>query len=317
MSAPPRLITFAGPAAYLRALARLPVAWDVHPGRQPPWSVSRRAPAPMRVLPAARAHDQIARGRYDGIVCHGFDQLEALPATESPIIAVVHRSAALEAAFGLTPRGSHLAARVRDGAIVFASDARRRSWDLDGVVIPAGIDVSAFPPTDGSAARVLLAGHLRHLFPPMTGADVADEATAGLPTTVLGFDPGLPAARPIDRAFGDALRTHRAFLNTTRAPYEDGVTTAMVEAMASAMGVVALAHPDSPLEHGVNGYIGNGPRELRGYLLELLEDAEARRRLGEAARRTVAGRFSIDRFVRDWTSLVARVIGTPVSACAS
>ena len=38
---------------------------------------------------------------------------------------------------------------------------------------------------------------------------------------------------------------------------------ATVEAMAAGMPIIGNRHPDSPVEHGVNGFLSDDPAELK------------------------------------------------------
>jgi glycosyltransferase involved in cell wall biosynthesis len=71
----------------------------------------------------------------------------------------------------------------------------------------------------------------------------------------------------------------------------------IVEAMAYGVPVVALkaAAKRSPLEHGVTGLVAENAEEFAEYTVRLWNDAALRRRLGQAARATIAEQFSRDR----------------------
>jgi glycosyltransferase involved in cell wall biosynthesis len=76
-----------------------------------------------------------------------------------------------------------------------------------------------------------------------------------------------------------------------------GQQVKVVEAMAYGLPVVALrqAADRSPIEHGVNGFIANDADEFANYALQLWNDRELCRRLGIAARKTIANNFSRER----------------------
>ncbi len=68
----------------------------------------------------------------------------------------------------------------------------------------------------------------------------------------------------------------------------------IVEAMAHGLPVVALSNTaaGSPLKHGVNGFIAEDADSFARYLIELWHDRALCRRLGEAARATIATEHS-------------------------
>ena len=54
------------------------------------------------------------------------------------------------------------------------------------------------------------------------------------------------------------------------------------------------------IEHGVNGFMSNDINELKQYVVDLLNDEDLARKMGEAARETVVKRFSVDKFASKW-----------------
>jgi glycosyltransferase involved in cell wall biosynthesis len=78
---------------------------------------------------------------------------------------------------------------------------------------------------------------------------------------------------------------------------KDGIPTAVLEAMATGLAVVATRSGSIPevVIDGVNGRLvaPGAPAELAGSIAGLLADADERSRLGEAAARTVRERFEI------------------------
>ena len=103
------------------------------------------------------------------------------------------------------------------------------------------------------------------------------------------------------------MRGHRVYLHTARPPFEDGYNLAMLEAMATGVPVVTLAHPTSPIADRGNGLVGRSTLELRLALLELLEDAALAARLGAAGRETVRDRFPITAFRERWSALLDEI----------
>jgi glycosyltransferase involved in cell wall biosynthesis len=133
-----------------------------------------------------------------------------------------------------------------------------------------------------------------------------EQAVAGLPFTLLGLNPTIAGAR-LSSSWNDLranMRTHRAYVHTSLPPYEDGYNLAMLEAMATGMPVVALAHPTCPITDGVDGRTGADGRAVGRALLELLEDDEEAARLGRAARETVRRLYPIDTFRTRWREML-------------
>lgn len=80
-----------------------------------------------------------------------------------------------------------------------------------------------------------------------------------------------------------------------------GQQVKIVEAMAHGLPVVALAGTarNSPIEHGTNGLIANNADEFAQYVVQLWGDKALCRRLGEAARATIAAQYSRQRLIED------------------
>lgn len=317
-----QLLTLARPGPYLDMLGRLGHRWDVvaH-GRQAatePWLLARELPAAMRPIHWSEAGTRLERRSYDAVLCHQLRHVVEVRTIAPDIPVILHARPRLETAFGIS---CHLAAAAlgtsrQETICVFDSNHQRRIWAEAGVtgeVIAPGLDLEVYGPYDGSIPRTLTIGNLLAELPGATGFDSLERATAGVPATVLGFNPGLGHDRSLlsrrDRL--QALRTHRLYLNTCVGPVGDGSNLHVLEAMASGSPVVTLADSTSPIVHGVSGSVGADATELRPFLLELLEDDELARRLGAAARERVARDYSIDRFIVRWNDVLARAVAEP------
>jgi hypothetical protein len=77
-----------------------------------------------------------------------------------------------------------------------------------------------------------------------------------------------------------------------------GQQVKIVEAMAWGLAVVSLVAPatESPIVHGENGLVCQNEKEFADACLLLWQDADLRRRLGEAARETVRQKLSPERY---------------------
>jgi len=80
----------------------------------------------------------------------------------------------------------------------------------------------------------------------------------------------------------------------------------IVEAMAHGLPVIALsaAAENSPIQHGVNGLVASNAKEFAACVIELWNDAELCRRLGEAARITIAKEYSRAQLVDALASII-------------
>jgi glycosyltransferase involved in cell wall biosynthesis len=187
---------------------------------------------------------------------------------------------------------------------VFISDTVKRSWNLPGAVIRPGIDVDEMAKYQGDDPSLLVVAN--HLERPHFALDILREISRTLPVRIIGENPTIPGVGPARNwdELRHAYSSCRAFVNLTREP-EDGYNLATLEAMATGMPVLTLAHPTSPICDGVNGLIARTAAELRDAASRLLRDRSLARRLGEEARQTVRAEFPIERFVENWNRVLS------------
>lgn len=87
-----------------------------------------------------------------------------------------------------------------------------------------------------------------------------------------------------------------------------GQQVKVVEAMAHGLGVVAMRRgaAASPVRHGENGLLADTPAEFADHLVRLWRDPDLRRRLGTAARHTIAEECSPRRLTESLAAALAR-----------
>ena len=108
---------------------------------------------------------------------------------------------------------------------------------------------------------------------------------------------------------GDYLGAMDIYVNTT---LDEGFGIAVVEAMLAGLPVVlanAGAHPEL-ITDGVHGvfYPGGDDRRLAQKILELLDQPDKRRRLGDAARETARARFAPGHYVSGYDAIIDDVL---------
>lgn len=103
--------------------------------------------------------------------------------------------------------------------------------------------------------------------------------------------------------------------------FSEGLPNALMEAMATGRACVAsgVGGVLSLLEHERSGLLvpPGDPAALAAALERLLLDEGLRRRLGSAARETVAARFDVRLMTEAWESLLAELIGAPDQSSGS
>jgi glycosyltransferase involved in cell wall biosynthesis len=175
-----------------------------------------------------------------------------------------------------------------------AADARALGA-RDVRVIPSGVRLPPHVVKPADPPHVLYVGRLSA----EKGVLELVEAARGLPLVVVGDGP-LRDRVPDAVGFVSPTELGRYYerASVVVAPSRrEGYGVAAREAMAYGRPVVATAVGGlvDAVEHDVTGLLvlPGDPRALRGALERLLQDAELRRRLGDAARERAADRFSL------------------------
>jgi hypothetical protein len=106
----------------------------------------------------------------------------------------------------------------------------------------------------------------------------------------------------------DDLRDAAAFVYIT---HSEGLGSGVLLAMSAGVPVVAskVGGLSEIIRHGENGLlVENTPAAISAAMRELLDQPDLARRLGEAARQTVAERFTVDRMVRRTIEVYRQVL---------
>lgn len=309
-----RVLSIGGPAPYVRGFTAAGIRVDrlAEPCSTllDTWQAAREVGDSVRDVRADQTARALARGAYDAVIAHSVLDLAAAPGDGAPRVLLLHTKPELLDLYGDGPASWDDETRravSAAAAVVFSADDTARAWNLDGPIVPPAVRVEEWSPsTHGSREAVTVAPFAaeRALLDTAYLVAVLTQAP-GL--TVLGTNPGLSvetntASRPErQRAFHRA----RAYVNLSHPRYEPAAPLAMLEAMASGLPVVTLAHEISPIVHGVNGLVACSADELAAATQRLLDDEALAARLGSAARTTVAERYSQESFTTRWSSLLA------------
>jgi hypothetical protein len=312
---PLRILTWHVHGSYLWSLAHLPhqIVLPVRPGR--PHGYGGRVgafewPANVHEVPA----DRVAALDLDVIIHQSratwlTDRHEILSPTQLalPQVVIEHDP----------PRRSPTDERhpVDDPntLIVHVTHFNRLMWDngrAPTAVIEHGVAVPDDARWTGELERGItvvndLATRGRRL-----GADLFDLARRVVPLDLVGMESEELGGRgevPPPELPG-YLAPYRFYFHPVR---YTSLGLSLCEAMAVGVPVVGLATTELPtvIEDGVNGFIATDPQRLVAAMRALLADPGLARAVGDAGRRTAAERFSIERFTRDWDTLLSEVCG--------
>lgn len=227
---------------------------------------------------------------------------------------------------------------LRDGVVGLGLEPEKAR------VIRQGVDPQLFrpnggPPEDGRTFRVISIAWLRWVKGFEWGVEAVRRLVeAGVPVefTILGDDPKDEVGEPSEReriahAVADAgleahvqlverapsqevarrLQASHAFLLPS---LDEGLPTVMLEAMASGVPVVATdcGGVSEAVTDGVEGFVVP-PRDaeaLAAALTRLWREAELRKRMGAAGRRTAMSRFTLERQLDEFLALYREVART-------
>jgi len=198
--------------------------------------------------------------------------------------------------------------------LVHVTFHNRLMWD-NGVTPARVIEHGVLVPEDarytGELARgLVIVNHLasrgRRL-----GADVVAALRGDVPLEIIGMEAEAAGGRGevsnLDVPYFAAR--HRFLFSPIR---WTSLGLAIVEAMTVGLPVVGLATSElaSVIRNGHDGFVHNDLPVLRDVMLELIADPGLARSWGDAARRTARERYGIERFVADWSRLLAEVTGS-------
>jgi hypothetical protein len=150
------------------------------------------------------------------------------------------------------------------------------------------------------------------------GTDVFEQARRAVPLDLVGMESGalggVGEVAPTEMARFESR--YRFFFNPIR---YTSLGLAVCEAMMIGMPIIGLATTEmvTAVENGVSGYVDTNVDALVAAMRELLASPEKARRLGEGARAYARERFSIDRFCRDWNTVLSDTVGARQGASFS
>jgi glycosyltransferase involved in cell wall biosynthesis len=314
-----RILTWHVHGSYLYYLSRVPHDWylPVAPGRPPgyggrggpfPW------PANVREVPVDEVRDlELDCVLFQARAHYLEDQHRLLSESQRrlPRIYLEHdppREHPTDTRHLVDDPGVLLVHVTPFNALMWDSPGVPTAVVEHGVVVPPGVHWSGDLPR-GLVIVNHLARRGRRL-----GADVFERARRDVPLDLVGMgweECGGLGEVPHDRLPALAAR-YRFLFNPIR---YTSLGLAVCEAMMLGMPVVGLATTEmaTAIDHGVSGYVDTRVDRLVERMHALLADHALAARLGEGARRAARQRFGIDRFVADWTRILADVT-TPATA---
>ncbi|ARP83400.1 LPS biosynthesis transferase [Bordetella genomosp. 8] len=203
--------------------------------------------------------------------------------------------------------------RHERGTLVHVTHYNRVAWDNGAVrtaVIEHGVPAPGIDPRSDRLARgITVINHLRRRGRRM-GADLFEQARAQVPLDLIGMDAqamgGLGEIPNME--VGAFMSRYRFFYSPIR---YTSLGLALIEAMMAGLPVVGFAATELArvIVNGRNGYIDTDPDRLIDVMKALIDEPRLAADWGAEARKTALERYGMDRFVADWTTLFARLMG--------
>lgn len=188
-------------------------------------------------------------------------------------------------------------------------------WDSSDVrtrVIEHGVVAPEHALYRGELARgITVVNHLQKRGR-RVGADLYRWAEQQVPLDLIGMDSKIMGGlgEIPNEDVPEYMARYRFFFSPIRYA---SLGLSLVEAMMAGLPVVGLATTELPnvITNGVSGWVDSRRDRLIDCMHELIHDSDLARQWGLAARKTALARFSIERYVDDWNSLLALLTGTP------
>lgn len=271
------------------------------------WNYSRPLPNNYHALP----DNTIGDGDYDLVFSQTkFGQFQGLkPLADRlhlPIICIEHTDRMPH----WTDRDMEELKSMRGNINIFITEYSRARWGWtpdEAEVIRHGIDTNTFTMSSSveRVPRILSVVNDWINRDVICGFTTWKNVTRGLPVFPVGDTKGFSSQSSSMEELVKYYQSSRVFINTS---LYSPIPTALLEAMACGCAVVSTNNCAIPeaIKHGVNGFLSNDIKELRGYCELLLNDEELANKMGENARKTILEKFSEPVFIEKWKDVFKR-----------
>jgi hypothetical protein len=227
-----------------------------------------------------------------------------VPGRDVPAVYVEHN-----APQGRINELRHPAADRPDLRLVHVTHFNRLFWDAGSTpthVIEHGV-IDPGPRYTGELPRAAVVINEAGRRARVTGTDLMAALNGRVPIDLFGM--GAAALGGIEDLPQDRLHTEMARRRVYLHPIRwTSLGLSLLEAMHLAMPVVALATTEVPRAVPAGaGVVSNDLDELRTALARFVDEPEAARAAGEAARRAALERYGLERFLAEWDTLLEEV----------
>jgi glycosyltransferase involved in cell wall biosynthesis len=144
----------------------------------------------------------------------------------------------------------------------------------------------------------------------LLGFSTWKEVVKDLPIKLYGETEGLSRPAKDVSELISFYQEATCFLSTT---ILSPLPSVVLESMCCGLPVISTDNNllSTVIDHGVNGFLSNSPKELRKYCKLLLNDRQLAEKMGKAARQTIIEKFSLKKFVDSWNEVFLEAANTP------
>jgi len=262
----------------------------------------RPVPPNSRLVSLSQVHS--TKTPYYCIIAHNITDLLDVKHLAGPRLIVIHSTLegrVAEEKSDITPEkmkaALHKYLQLIGGHAVAVSALKGKSWGITDDIVPFGVDADDYLPYSGEECRGLRICNFIENRRKILLWDFYERAFDGIPVRLVGHNPNIPGVKAAEswEQLKNILQSHRFYIHTADPRYEDGYNMATLEAMAAGLPVLGNRHFNSPVEHGVSGFLSDDAEELAKYARVLLADRDLAVRMGQEARKAVIERFSMDK----------------------
>ncbi len=282
------------------------------------WDEQMR-PVPSKSRLVSLSEAQSTKTPYYCIIAHNITDLLDVKHLSGPRLIVIHSTLegrVAEEKSDITPEkmkaALHTYLQLVGGHAVAVSVLKGKSWGIIGGpqtrktafgespddIVPFGVDADDYLPYSGEKCSGLRICNFIENRKKILLWDFHERAFADIPVRLVGHNPNIPEAEASQswEQLKKILQSHRFYIHTADPRYEDGYNMATLEAMAAGLPVLGNRHFNSPVEHGVSGFLSDDAGELAKYARMLLADRDLAVSMGQEARKAVIEHFPLDKF---------------------
>jgi hypothetical protein len=197
---------------------------------------------------------------------------------------------------------------------IYITEHQRSMWEgaSSDPIIRNAIDTDFFCPTENAVRERTCLSVVNDWMrrDAVCGYSYWREASANLPTLVVGDTPGLSVAAKDERELLSFYRKSQIFLCT--ATHSTSPVT-VLEAMAAGCCVIAhrIAATEETITHNETGFLVENPSQMAAMAQRLLDNPQYCAQIGSNARTQIIKKHGLDNFTQSWNAALKQAASAP------